>query len=533
MKKDVNYLYECDDLDFSEKEELKEDSLYDEKLEKFLKKLEKKLHSEHQFHSIYGIGKNKIIVEIEWGDWKHEHMFTDDIVEEFLNEHGINIVSQSNITTEDDGSDTYSSRHIYILDRSITDDDLKESVEPDVADKLEAIYSKAEEIYKSSEITADVLHKIASQYFDLDPDELENFYTHWQRLESQYLDEAFDLYADIKEDEWEPEDIELHKSIDWKARNYEDYPVEDDSFEGEVVAYRGNGEEKAQAKFIKYLRANPIFTPYYAPVDRPFDNVLSSMFDGRMHGKYMVMDRFESQDVYDRLSENYEVVDMFFDILVLPSGSEKNKSNLDHYDTFIDKTDALEIYDTLIDNPDYDYVEVCKIEIDEQGKYHYTPIEATDDYLTESLKDNEIQDFFKKAKEIGIETLGDLKRFLDTEKLAGESDYQAMSRYRSELGDDFTIVDDKEDIAVTLDEGAMSELDIDIKNAGGAEEYLIQVAKQIAEKEDEIDTLEFHIAHLGQGFFDTRDMKELEDDLAKAKDELHKLEAKAQIVRGL
>ena len=84
MKKDVSYLYECDDVDFSEKEELKEDSLYDEKLEKFLKKLEKKLHSEHQFHTVYGVGKNKIVVEIEWGDWKHEHMFTDDIVEELI-----------------------------------------------------------------------------------------------------------------------------------------------------------------------------------------------------------------------------------------------------------------------------------------------------------------------------------------------------------------------------------------------------------------------------------------------------------------
>ena len=49
------------------------------------------------------------VVEIEWGDWKHDHWRADMVVEE-LGGCVMNV-----ITTEDDGSDCYSAVHYYCL----------------------------------------------------------------------------------------------------------------------------------------------------------------------------------------------------------------------------------------------------------------------------------------------------------------------------------------------------------------------------------------------------------------------------------
>lgn len=109
------------------------------------------------------------------------------------------------------------------------------------------------------------------------------------------------------EDGWTPEDIELHKSIDWKARNYEDYMVEDDSFNGVAILY-GIGSEPVlkHTKFYKFIRSNGIFPPYYAPAERkPFDEkyrpYVGPMYDGRKHKSYDIHDRYETQSLYDAL----------------------------------------------------------------------------------------------------------------------------------------------------------------------------------------------------------------------------------------
>jgi len=110
-------------------------------------------------------------------------------------------------------------------------------------------------------------------------------------------------YTDYnKEDGWTDEDIAKHKEIDWKERNYSDYPIPEDSFTSEAVAYTDNGTKRAKVKFIKYIRSNPIFPPYYAPEKKPFTGVVGPMYDGNKHGSYGIHDRYESQDIYDALS---------------------------------------------------------------------------------------------------------------------------------------------------------------------------------------------------------------------------------------
>ena len=118
-------------------------------------------------------------------------------------------------------------------------------------------------------------------------------------------------YSDYdRNDGWTEEDIKLHKSIDWKARNYEEYPVKDDSFTSEVVLYGYDEPQYKKVKFIKYLRANPIYPPYYAPENRkPFDvrGYVGPMYDGNTHGNYKIHDRYETQEMYDILTSSVKL----------------------------------------------------------------------------------------------------------------------------------------------------------------------------------------------------------------------------------
>lgn len=115
---------------------------------------------------------------------------------------------------------------------------------------------------------------------------------------------SFGIYDNVNMSEWLPKDLELHKSIDWKARNYKDYPVPDDSFDFEAIKYSKDAEpEYKDTKFIKYLRSNPIYPPYYAPEDKNlFDNAVGPMYDGDKTGPYKIHNRYETQELYDILS---------------------------------------------------------------------------------------------------------------------------------------------------------------------------------------------------------------------------------------
>lgn len=124
-------------------------------------------------------------------------------------------------------------------------------------------------------------------------------------LEDGTLKEALVAYDPAR---WEPEDIELHKSIDWKERNWEDFPVEGDTIETEVILYSLHKSPRARMVTAqKYLRANPIYSPYYEAKEVPFKDedeggVVGGMFDGNKHNKTMIMDRYETANLNYYLS---------------------------------------------------------------------------------------------------------------------------------------------------------------------------------------------------------------------------------------
>ena len=49
-----------------------------------------------------------VSVYVEWGDWKHDHIYLDNI----MKQNGFNRICEE--VTEEDGSDTYSATHIFI-----------------------------------------------------------------------------------------------------------------------------------------------------------------------------------------------------------------------------------------------------------------------------------------------------------------------------------------------------------------------------------------------------------------------------------
>lgn len=59
------------------------------------------------YYEIYILG-GAIHVEINWGDWKHDHGYVDYIM------RGLGLAKLDEQVTEEDQSDCYSSTHIFV-----------------------------------------------------------------------------------------------------------------------------------------------------------------------------------------------------------------------------------------------------------------------------------------------------------------------------------------------------------------------------------------------------------------------------------
>lgn len=110
---------------------------------------------------------------------------------------------------------------------------------------------------------------------------------------------------------WSDKDKEIWQQTDWKSRNYDELPVEDmqDPINGIGYFYTPKGSFTKPVRFIKYIRANPIYPPYFGPIyDTELiefmkqNNFCYPMYDGRKEGPYDIHDRFETSEISDRLS---------------------------------------------------------------------------------------------------------------------------------------------------------------------------------------------------------------------------------------
>ena len=70
--------------------------------------IQKHLRDNESDYSSIWIGNNGIVsILVEWGDWKHSHAYLDYIMKQI----GYTLLDEQ--ITEEDGSDCYSSVHLY------------------------------------------------------------------------------------------------------------------------------------------------------------------------------------------------------------------------------------------------------------------------------------------------------------------------------------------------------------------------------------------------------------------------------------
>lgn len=69
--------------------------------------IRKYLKGNNLYCEVYEHANGCISVEIEWGDWKHDHAYCDHLMKQK------GYVCTDEQVTEEDGSDTYSAIHFY------------------------------------------------------------------------------------------------------------------------------------------------------------------------------------------------------------------------------------------------------------------------------------------------------------------------------------------------------------------------------------------------------------------------------------
>lgn len=80
----------------------------DEKILEYTEKVQKLLDRDHICADVYPhYGLPVVVIDIHWGDWKHDHGRAKWLV----SQHGGNLIGSK--VTEENGSDCYSAEHYF------------------------------------------------------------------------------------------------------------------------------------------------------------------------------------------------------------------------------------------------------------------------------------------------------------------------------------------------------------------------------------------------------------------------------------
>jgi hypothetical protein len=105
-----NYVkYADESMKKSMKESLLKEGFKTEEATKFVKELTQQLFDDGAFFDLW-VEDEEIMAQIEWGDWKHQHLYFKNKVQKFFDELNIEIDVESDVT-EEDGSDAYSASY--------------------------------------------------------------------------------------------------------------------------------------------------------------------------------------------------------------------------------------------------------------------------------------------------------------------------------------------------------------------------------------------------------------------------------------
>lgn len=73
------------------------------------------LANQKDFYEVWPSEDDTICVDVDWGDWKHDHLRLDHVAREFFENKGYDVLNMNTEVTDEDGSDTYSATHSYRL----------------------------------------------------------------------------------------------------------------------------------------------------------------------------------------------------------------------------------------------------------------------------------------------------------------------------------------------------------------------------------------------------------------------------------
>lgn len=129
---------------------------------------------------------------------------------------------------------------------------------------------------------------------------------------------TYDPWKSADLSKWSDSDIDFWNNIQWKDSNYDPVCDFDDQIRGYLTIYGiDGGPQTEKVRFVKEFSPNTLYPPCYVVHEDDWDRIyqkykdmgytiLDPMYDGTTTTKdgvtYLVMDRAETQDVYDRLS---------------------------------------------------------------------------------------------------------------------------------------------------------------------------------------------------------------------------------------
>ena len=208
---------------------------------------------------------------------------------------------------------------------------------------------KLNESVKNAEINKDVFNRSEAQKFISEDGKDPNWNKYYDivELENEPLEEKL---IEFDPNDWEEEDIKFWNHIDWHKNGYSDFARTDDTITAKVTKYSmHNDPETKEVTMCKYFRANPIYPPYYAAVEKPFDNCVGPMYDGHKAGKVDIHDRYETQEVYDLLSEAHNSNGEANKLNTVLQDCDDLKSNAVEKKFSIEKAkeNIIDIYDTI------------------------------------------------------------------------------------------------------------------------------------------------------------------------------------------
>lgn len=85
-----------------------------------------------------------------------------------------------------------------------------------------------------------------------------------------------------------------------------------------------------------------------------------------------------ADDLKESLKESKDIVDTLYDVNTLDYEDNKlYKRNIEHYDTYADYDEALEVYKELSHESFYPHVELCQVDVYEDGHRDYKVLKST------------------------------------------------------------------------------------------------------------------------------------------------------------